>query len=62
MIPGAEHTACTIEMLDTAKRVDVAVVDEVQVDSQSEGVSAGLLSVIYSSLRYKLLKRGVCIA
>lgn len=31
MIPGAEHTSCTIEMLNTSNRVDVAVVDEVQV-------------------------------
>ena len=31
MIPGAEHTACTIEMLDTANFIEVAVVDEVQV-------------------------------
>lgn len=31
IVPGAEHTSCTIEMLDTANRVDVAVVDEVQV-------------------------------
>ena len=30
-MPGAQHTSCTIEMTNTQKRVDVAVVDEVQV-------------------------------
>lgn len=31
MLPGANHTSCTIEMLNTGRRVDVAVIDEIQV-------------------------------
>ena len=31
MVPGAEHTSCTIEMANLARRVDVAVIDEIQV-------------------------------
>lgn len=30
-MPGAMHTACTIEMANMARRVDVAVIDEIQV-------------------------------
>jgi hypothetical protein len=30
-VPFAEHTACTIEMTNLNKRVDVAVIDEIQV-------------------------------
>lgn len=30
-MPGAEHTSCTIETASTQKRVDVAVIDEIQV-------------------------------
>lgn len=29
-MPGAEHTACTVEMVNMARRVDVAVLDEIQ--------------------------------
>ena len=29
-IPGAKHTACTIEMMDSKNIVDIAVIDEVQ--------------------------------
>ena len=29
-VPGARHTACTVEMLDLQKRVDVGVIDEIQ--------------------------------
>lgn len=29
-VPGANHTACTIEMADLHRRIDVAVIDEVQ--------------------------------
>lgn len=29
-MPGAEHTACTVEMVGMQKRVDVAVIDEIQ--------------------------------
>ena len=31
IIPTAQHTACTIEMTNLLKRVDVAVIDEIQV-------------------------------
>ena len=34
-VPGAQHTSCTIEMTNTQKRVDVAVVDEVQVGHET---------------------------
>ena len=30
-VPGAAHTACTIEMANLGARVDVAVIDEIQV-------------------------------
>lgn len=30
-VPGAGHTACTIEMANMHQRVDVAVIDEIQV-------------------------------
>lgn len=33
MVPFAEHTACTIEMANLQKRVDIAVIDEIQVCS-----------------------------
>ena len=29
-MPGAEHTACTVEMVNMQARVDVAVIDEIQ--------------------------------
>ena len=32
MLPTAEHTACTIEMTNLQKRVDLAVIDEIQVN------------------------------
>ena len=32
-MPSAQHTACTIEMTNLVKRVDVAVIDEIQVGS-----------------------------
>lgn len=32
-LPFAQHTACTIEMTNLQKRVDVAVIDEIQVSS-----------------------------
>ena len=31
MLPSAQHTACTIEMTNLSKRVDVAIIDEIQV-------------------------------
>lgn len=31
ILPTAEHTACTIEMTNLQKRVDLAVIDEIQV-------------------------------
>lgn len=31
VLPTAQHTACTIEMTNLKKRVDVAVIDEIQV-------------------------------
>jgi hypothetical protein len=30
-VPGAGHLACTIEMADLGRHVDVAVIDEIQV-------------------------------
>lgn len=29
-VPGARHTACTIEMMSSTERIDVAVIDEIQ--------------------------------
>jgi ATP-dependent RNA helicase SUPV3L1/SUV3 len=29
-VPGAEHTACTVEMVSMSRRVDAAVIDEIQ--------------------------------
>ena len=29
-VPGAQHTSCTVEMIDMGKQVDVAVIDEIQ--------------------------------
>ncbi len=29
-MPGAGHTACTVEMVSMQRRVDVAVIDEIQ--------------------------------
>ena len=31
VLPSAQHTACTIEMTNLSKRVDVAIIDEIQV-------------------------------
>lgn len=33
MLPSAQHTACTIEMTNLSRRVDVAIIDEIQVMS-----------------------------
>ena len=33
-VPGAVHTACTIEMANLGARVDVAVIDEIQVQRE----------------------------
>jgi ATP-dependent RNA helicase SUPV3L1/SUV3 len=30
LIPGAKHTACTVEMMNTNQAVDVAIIDEIQ--------------------------------
>lgn len=30
IVPGAQHTACTVEMMDPTREVDVAVIDEIQ--------------------------------
>lgn len=35
LIPSAEHTACTVEMISLQKRVEVAVIDEIQLLSDS---------------------------
>lgn len=38
LVPGAEHTACTVEMIHLQKQVDVAVLDEIQlIGDQSRG-------------------------
>ena len=31
MVPGAQHTSCTVEMASLSQEVDVAVIDEIQV-------------------------------
>lgn len=37
-LPGAEHTACTVEMVNMQRRVDVAVIDEIQmIGDESRG-------------------------
>ena len=42
---GALHTSCTIEMVNLAKRYDVAVIDEIQVRDAS--ISTPLQSITY---------------
>ena len=43
-VPGAEHTACTVEMVSMARRVDVAVLDEIQmIGDESRCAACGLL-------------------
>jgi len=38
LVPGARHTACTVEMLDLQRRVDVGVIDEIQmIGDESRG-------------------------
>ena len=29
-VPGSQHLACTVEMVPLGRRVDVAVIDEIQ--------------------------------
>lgn len=29
-VPGSQHLACTVEMVPLARRVDVAIIDEIQ--------------------------------
>ncbi len=37
-MPGAAHTACTVEMVNMQRRVDVAVIDEIQmIGDESRG-------------------------
>ena len=48
MVPDARHTACTIEMLDMRQRVDVAVIDEIQLigdDQRGAAWTRALLGV-----------------
>ena len=47
-VPGARHTACTVEMINLEKRVDVAVIDEIQLigdDSRGWAWTRALLGV-----------------
>jgi ATP-dependent RNA helicase SUPV3L1/SUV3 len=38
VVEGARHTACTVEMVDMSRRVDVAVLDEIQmIGDESRG-------------------------
>jgi len=38
IVPGSQHTACTVEMIHLEKRVDVAVLDEIQlIGDESRG-------------------------
>ena len=38
LVPGARHTACTVEMLDLQRRVEVGVIDEIQmIGDESRG-------------------------
>ena len=32
-MPGSQHLACTVEMVPLARRVDVAIIDEIQARS-----------------------------
>ena len=45
-MPHAKHTACTVEMADTARLVDVAVVDEAQLIGDRERGSAWTRAIL----------------
>jgi len=67
MVPGAEHTACTVEMVGLNKRVDVAVIDEIQLMGDGSrgwawtravlGVAANEIHVCGDGSAVALLKR-----
>lgn len=46
LMPGAQHTASTIEMMNPAKRVEVAVIDEIQMLQDADRGSAWTAALI----------------
>lgn len=46
LIPGARHTACTVEMMNPNKEVDVAVIDEIQMLQDPDRGSAWTAALI----------------
>lgn len=36
IVPSAQHTSCTVELVDLQKEVDVAVIDEIQVSPSAQ--------------------------
>lgn len=54
-VPGAQHMAATIEMLDTNSPVEVAVIDEVQMLHDPERGSAWLRAVMGAPARHVIL-------
>lgn len=43
LVPGAMHTSCTIEMANLGRRVDVAVIDEIQVHTRATPTLSSLI-------------------
>ena len=54
-IPGATHTSSTIEMLNLGRKVDVAVIDEVQMVGDPERGSAWLQAILGTPARHLIL-------
>lgn len=53
-MPGAAHTACTVEMVNMQRRVDVAVIDEIQMigdESRCAGRGRGATTASWRSCR-----------
>lgn len=54
-VPGAQHTAATIEMLDLHKALDVAVIDEVQMLADPQRGWAWLQAVLGAPARHVVM-------
>lgn len=60
MIPGARHTACTIEMFNPTERVEVAIIDEIQMLEDSNRGWAWTAALIGVPAKEVFLCGSVC--
>lgn len=56
LVPGAEHTSCTVEVMSLHKEVDVAVIDEIQVTRKKDALIAYGIKTFMSDVQYPLVR------